>query len=458
MMPPATRIAILVLCAGASLGFGITSIAGVLDHLRQAFDLGLLGSQCLVFVLVGGCFVGAALAGPVTRRWGRRPTIALAVLLAVMASAVLLTQPPLSIVFATRALIGLSIGLLSMAVPMYAAEASHASLRGTAVTLFQLAITGGILLAYGLALLFDGATQWHWVLGGGLVPNLAAGIALIVLPESPLWLAGRGRTAQASAAAKMLGIPEQWGALDPRPATGAATPERGGIGQALGQGRVLSVLLLCSFLFVLQNLSGIDGILYYAPEIFKSLGFSAGAASLGATCGLGLANFLATIASVVLVDRAGRRQLWIWGSALMAAGLATVVAAAQHDWPWLGLAGLCVYILAFAVSLGPLPYVLMSELVPSVLREPGIATASAVSWLFNALIALVFLSVVQILGLAGTMLIFLAVCLVSFCVGLWWLPETRRVPLDVIEARVLAGHPLRELGVSNERPVFRTEE
>ncbi len=440
MPNPTLWIAFLVSCAGVLFGYGITSIAGVLDTLSDVFALTLLETQFLVFILVAGCFAGAVMAGPLSLRWGRRPTMAVATLASACAYAFLLTAPTLTGLTVARALAGITIGLYSMVIPMYAAETARASQRGAMVALFQLAITGGILLSYGLALWLDASGQWPLVLGAGLAPTALAALGLTVLPESPRWLAARGRHVQASASAMRLGLAGEWRTLPDSPLP--ATPPAG----LLRQGRVPGVLALCSTLFILQNLSGIDAILYYAPRIFGDLGFSSSAAALGATFGLGLTNFIATFASVALVDHLGRRRLWIGGSAAMVVGLAAVIIAAHGDSPWLGLAGLCVYILAFAVSLGPLPYVLMSELFPSALREQGIALASAVSWLFNALIALTFLSIVEAMSLSGAMLLFLGVCLASLLLGIRLLPETRHMPLEAIESRVLAGLPLRELG------------
>lgn len=438
MPNPTLRIAFLVSCAGVLFGYGITSIAGVLDTLGPLFSLDLRQSQFLVFVLVIACFAGAVLAGPLSLRWGRRPTMWTATAASACAYTFLLTAPSYEGLLAARTLAGLSIGLYSMAIPMFAAETARTARRGAVVALFQLAITAGILLSYGLALWLDAPGQWSLVLGAGLVPTVLAALVLATLPESPRWLAMQGRHDEADRAAARLQLTEEWQAV--------ADPPSALVRPRLRQGRVLGVMVLCSLLFVLQNLSGIDGILYYAPQIFKGLGFSAGTAALGATFGLGLANFAATLASVVLVDRLGRRRLWIGGSAVMVAGLAAVIVAAQAGLPWLGMAGLCLYILAFAVSLGPLPYVLMSELFPSALREKGIATASAISWLFNALIALTFLSIVEAVGLDGAMTLFLVVCILSLLLGIWLLPETSRMPLEAIESRVLAGLPLRDLG------------
>lgn len=345
---------------------------------------------------------------------------------------------------AGRALAGLSIGLLSMVVPMYAAETTPASRRGAVVSLFQLAITLGILCAYGVTLAFGVSSPWAILLGAGVLPTGLCLLAILVLPESPRWLAVQGEPSALLEATTVLGLTDEWKDAPTPPAAPAHIGV--GVGAAIRRGSTGAVLLFCSALFVLQNLSGIDGILYYAPRIFQELGFSAGTAALAATFGLGLINVLATVAAIALVDRLGRRPLLIFGSAAMALGLAAVVVAAQFGWPWIGLAGLAVFIAAFALSLGPVPYVLMSELFPTAIRETGIAAASATSWLFNALIAFTFLSLVAAVSLAGAIGLFLIVCLLSLGFCLAFAPETRGVRLEDIEAAVLAGRPLRRLG------------
>lgn len=342
---------------------------------------------------------------------------------------------------AGRSLAGLCIGLLSMVVPMYAAETTPARRRGAVVSMFQLAITLGILCAYGVTLAFAASVPWPILLGAGILPVGLSLLAILLLPESPRWLAARGDHASVLAAARALGLATEWQEAR-QPLSHAGTSN----GALLRRGSTGPVLLMCSALFVLQNLSGIDGILYYAPRIFQELGFSAGTAALAATFGLGLVNVLATIAAIAMVDRLGRRPLLIFGSAAMAIGLAAVIVASELGWPWFGLAGLAVFIAAFALSLGPLPYVLMSELFPTAIRESGIAMASATSWLFNALIAFTFLSLVAAIGLSGAIGLFLLVCMLSLGFCLAFTPETRGVRLEDIEAAVLAGNPLRRLG------------
>jgi len=451
-LDPSYRVAALVCCFGILFGFGITSIAGVLERLAVIFQLNTSAQETLVSTLVIACFAGAMLAAPLSSRWGRRPVMYLAFALTLAGYAVILSEPAYGVLIAARLALGISIGLSSMVVPMYAAEATPARKRGAVVALFQLAITAGILLSYTVALLFVSSWSWFYIMGVGIIPGSLGVLVLFNLPESPRWLSAKSRLEEAGKAAQALSLQQEWHEaarqeenLDANthvpPAAHPVTPSK------KSRTSIVAVLMLCSTLFILQNFSGIDAILYYAPHLFQTLGFAPGTASLAATFGLGLANFLATIVALKLVDNAGRRPLLIFGSALMTVGLALVILASLYALPYLGLIGLCLFIVAFAISLGPLPYVMMSELFPSAIRENGIAVASSISWLFNATIAFTFLSVINTIGLSATIGIFMVVCLLSLIISIIYLPETRRVRLEDIETKVMQGEKLRNLGL-----------
>lgn len=435
MKAAVVKVGAVTIAFGLLFGFSTAVIAGVLDGIVGGFQLTTRQAELTVAILVASCFVGAVAAGPLSARLGRRLSLWLAAVLASGGYALVTLDPHFPALLTARVLIGLGVGLASMVAPMYAGEASPERQRGAVVSLFQLAITLGMLGAYGLPLML-GTENWQLVIGSGLAVTALCLLTLLLVPESPRWLVLRGRYAEAGRAAGRLGLEL------PRSEPAA----RPGAGQRLTSGSTFSVLILCSALFVLQNLSGIDGVLYYAPRIFTELGLPAGTAALSATLGLGGVNVVATIVALYYVDRAGRRRLLNLGCAVMVLGMATAIAADLLAMPLLGLLGLSVFIAAFAVSLGPLPYVLMSELFPAAVRERGIAVASATSWLFNALVAASFLSGVETLGLSGVLTIFALVCLLALLLGLRFVPETRGIPLEAIETKVVEGQPLRWLG------------
>lgn len=436
--------ATMVALSGLLFGYSTAAIAGALQQIEVHLSLSLFEEQLLVASVPAACFIGAIAAGPATAKTGRRFTLIAAFCLAVIGNIICLTAPGYGLLVAARMLVGLAVGLSSMIAPMYGAEITPARWRGTVVASFQLAVTAGILLAYATPLLLPGEQSWSLILGLGLLPSLCGVAIVYLLPESPRWLLARDRMDDARVAAQRLGLHASLAEMMPA----AHDDPRAALWTTIRRGSTISVLVLCSVLFILQNLSGIDGILYYAPRIFEQLGFEAGTSALAATFGLGVLNFLATVVALWLVDRAGRRPLMIFGSAVMVAGLGAVIASAQFDLPMLGLVGLGIYIVAFALSLGPLPYVLMSELFPSTIREAGIATASAMSWLFNMLVAFTFLSLVETVGLSAVILLFLSMCAIALVIGILFVPETKGRPLETIEKDVLGGVRLRRVGTS----------
>ncbi|MBC7203454.1 MAG: MFS transporter, partial [Pusillimonas sp.] len=172
VLDPSYRVAALVCCFGVLFGFGITSIAGVLERLATIFQLNTEAQETLVSTLVIACFVGAMLAAPLSSRWGRRPVMYLAFALTLAGYAVVLSEPSFTVLVGARLALGLSIGLSSMVVPMYAAETTPARKRGAIVALFQLAITAGILFSYTFALLFVSSWPWFHVMGVGIIPGI----------------------------------------------------------------------------------------------------------------------------------------------------------------------------------------------------------------------------------------------------------------------------------------------
>jgi MFS transporter, SP family, galactose:H+ symporter len=210
------------------------------------------------------------------------------------------------------------------------------------------------------------------------------------------------------------------------------------------------VLIVAAGLFLFTNLSGIDAILYYAPVIFREVGIGGDAGPILATAGLGAINVGATVLAMWLVDRTGRRPLLLWGLAGMTISLVVLSASLSvKELPGVGIVAVaCLgsFIVAFAVSLGPLPYVLMSELFPASVRPLGMALAAATAWGTNAVVSLSFLPLLGAVGVAGAFFVFAGVCAVAYVFVHRLAPETKGRSLEQIERNLLAGRKTSDLG------------
>jgi MFS transporter, SP family, galactose:H+ symporter len=307
-------------------------------------------------------------------------------------------------------------------------------------------VTLGILCAYLVNLAFTESALWRWMFALGAFPGMVLLAALWPLPESPRWLQMKGRNEEARKAMVRLQVdPDEIDEAD-----SAEVPENGRWSELFG-GTTRVVLMMAAGLFLFQNLSGIDGILYYAPQIFLSVGVSAQTGAILATVGLGAVNMLATVGAMFVVDRLGRRPLLIAGLFSMSLSLAVLGAMLLHPAVSAGedlvtLGCLALFVLAFAFSMRPLPYVLASEVFPLQIRARGMSLATATSWLLNVFVALTFLSLLEFAGTGVAFLIYAGVCLAGLVFSWFFVPETRERSLAHIEANLRAGRSVRRLG------------
>lgn len=436
------RLSLVSATAGSLFGYNVAVIAGALDFLDRDYGLSTLAQSVVVTSILVGAFIGAVASGEIAARWGERRTL-------LGATAIFLAIPPLLAladgvwaIIVLRGLLGLAVGTVSMVAPLYVGEASPARRRGALVSLFQLGVTAGILVAYLVDYAFTASGDWRAMFACAVVPAVVLGATLLGLPESPRWLALAGRREEARAALARL----QGAEADPAELETEHEPA-GRWGDLVGP-MVRPVLVMAAGLFLFQNLSGIDGILYYAPAIFRSVGIEAETGAILATVGLGAVNVGATIVALLVVDRLGRRPLLIGGCIVMCASLLVVgfTVGGSSDDAVVTVAGLALYIVAFAVSLGPLPYVLMSEVFPLSVRSRGMSLAAATSWLLNISVAMTFLLLLDALGPGSTFLVYGGVCAAALVFSWLYVPETRGRSLDEIEANLRAGRGLRALG------------
>ena len=432
---------------GLLVGYNTAVVAGALEFITRDFSLNTVFQEFVVTSVLFGALVGAFLSGPITNNFGQRKVIQLAGLISAVGAVGIFLSPNVITLIAFRSLLGIACGIATMVAPLYVAETAPAKYRGAFVSFVQLAITIGIFLSYCTDFVFSGAGNWKAMLVLGALPGLGLMFGMLALPESPRWLAMKGRIDEAKAVLIRLGNKDD----DSEIFADSGNSAEGARWSELFSGRVMAASITASVLFLVQNLSGIDGVLYYAPTIFKLVGFEGTTAQILATAGLGAVNVIATIIATGIVDRAGRRPLLLGGLGVMVLSLAVLSFSLMqaHAGPWLSYVAagsLAVFVAAFAVSLGPIPYVIMSEIFPLRVRSMGMSLAAASAWGCNMVVTVSFLSLLEALGQANVFWLYCVICLGGLIFSYLRVPETNNCSLEDIEANLMEGVPSRYLG------------
>lgn len=436
--------------AGLLFGFDEGVIAGALHLLRAEFTISPLAEGLMTATVPFGAIGGALLAGWLAGPMGRRKLLLGAALLFVFGALLSAVATSLAHVCIARLLLGLAIGVAAMIAPLYISETAPARIRGMLVSIYQLAITLGILGAYLVGYVFS--DSWRTMFATGMVPGLILFFGVVVLSDTPRWLVLRGRRDEARAViARTQGLPRDHrdvvAELREIEKAAAADEAQGGWRDLLSP-TVRPALVVGMGLFLLQQLSGINAVIYFAPTVFRLSGFDNTSTQMLATVGVGCVNVLMTFVAMGLIDRIGRRKLMFIGFAGAALSLGMIAVAAgtgASDLQALALVGLLLYIAAFAVAIGPLPWVMMSEIFPLHLRGPGMSAASITNWVFNFIVVLTFPVLVEAIGLAGVFGIYALVCLAGLVFTARLVPETSQVSLEEIEAHLKAGKPFSAL-------------
>lgn len=434
--------AIVMSAAGAALGgllfgFDTAVISGATNALQSEFALtaGSLGFTVASALI--GTVVGSLVAGVPADRYGRK-AIMLAVAIAyVISSLGTGLAQDWSVLIAFRFLGGIAIGAASVVTPIYIAEVSPARFRGRLVAMNQLNIVLGILLAflsnYVIAQILPPETAWRWMFGIVAVPSVVFLIVTLLLPESPRWLAVRGHRDRAVAAMTRLGFSDPAAELVRIEAADMREASKGAprLFQAAHRLPVACAIAIAMF----NQLSGINALLYYAPRIFELAGAGADSALLQSVA-VGGINLLFTALALFLIDRFGRKPLLFVGSIVCAAALLLVGWQLERAAPdgTLILAGLLVFIAAFAVSQGAVIWVFISEVFPSSVRGKGQGLGSTTHWVMAAIITWLFPVVADAVG--GWVFAFFGAMMLLQFVWVWKvMPETNGVALENMDLR-----------------------
>jgi sugar porter (SP) family MFS transporter len=433
--------------AGLLFGFDTGVISGAILFLKDAFGLAQFAEELLVSAALFGAVGGCILSGRVTDLIGRKRTIQITAAIFILGSMLSAIATNFATLIIGRIAIGVAIGVASYTAPLYISEMAPPKLRGGLVTLNQLAITVGILLAYVVDAAFAGSGNWRWMFAFGVLPAIALEVGIAVLPESPRWLLLHQRKAEGLEVLTRIRDAQKIQAEVDEIIEHAKS----------GSGRfvdlisptVLRVILCGVTLAVIQQITGINTVIYYAPTIFQQAGFHSALSSILATAGVGLVNVLMTIVSIPLLDKIGRRPLLLaslGGMCVALVALALGFAIGGGALKWIGVLSLAIYIASFAIGLGPVFWLLVSEIFPLSVRGQAASVATMANWLSNFVVSLTFLSLLKGLGDVWTFLLYAVLSLG----GLWFcfrfVPETKGVPLERIEGDLRSGRPLRDLG------------
>lgn len=442
--PPAThgRALLYLTVSIAALGgllFGYDTgvISGALLYLDASFHLTSFTKEVAVSAVLVGAILGAVIASWLSNAVGRRPTLLITASIFTAGAVLTALSPNLLIFILWRLTVGISIGLAASVVPAYISEVAPARLRGTMVTLYQLAITIGIAVSYWIDLAFARAhMSWPPMFAIAAVPSLIFLIGMIFNPETPRWLGGRGRWNEADRVlTRVTGEHNNEVALAEIRDSLINEDTQGALSKLL-QPELRLALLVGIGLAVFQQFVGINTIIYYAPTIFNMVGFNSNVAAILATSVIGVANVVATIIACLLVDRAGRRPLLLWGTSGMIVSLlclGLIFALSPQHVAGLTLSMLMLYIVAFAIGMGPVFWVLSAELFPTYVRATGASVSTLFNWAANLLISLTFLSLVDSIGRPWTFIIYALMGVAAFLFIWRFVPETRRRSLESIE-------------------------
>ncbi|WP_336760759.1 sugar porter family MFS transporter [Asaia sp. VD9] len=437
--------------AGVLFGYDQGIISAALLTLGDSFSLGTLGKQAIAAGMVAGALLGCMGAGPLSDRWGRRPVVALAGALFLLGSVgSALAQSPTELTL-TRIVLGLAVGGASQIVPVYIAELAPASRRGRLVLLFQLAIVGGVLASslVGWALsddpllirLFSRGGDWRMMFLLGAVPALMLLIGLIFLPESPRFLASRGHVERARAILLSLRGPDEDPEAEMRDIQGAAGET--GSWRLLFSRKLRPALIAGTGLAMFSQITGTNAVLTYAPTILSGAGFDRNSALL-ISIAIGVTITIATVFGFWAVDHWGRRRLMLRvlpGSILALLVLAFVFFGGdpQGMGKFFAVGGLLVYVLCTLGSINASLWLVGAEVFPLSVRGKGMGLVTISHWSFDLLISLVTLSIISLIGVSGTFILFAGMTSLGWVFIRKCVPETRGRSLEAIERSLHEG-------------------
>lgn len=430
-------IAAITSIGGLLFGYDTGVISGAILFIREDFLLSTTAQEVTVSAVLIGAVIGASMSGMLADKYGRKIMIILASIIFGTGAVFSAMSPNVHALIGSRIIVGVAIGMASFIVPLYIAEVAPINIRGALVSLNQLAITVGIVVSYMVDLYFAQTGSWRWMLGLALVPSLILAFGMFFMPPSPRWLMSKGFESKATnVLLKIRGITNVDKEVNEIKET--LLLENEGKWSDLLDPKIRSALIIGIGLAAFQQLTGINTVIYYASTILEFAGYQSATVTITATVGIGIVNVLMTVVSILLIDRLGRRPLLLVGItgmiiSLAIMGLAFIMPGLTESLGWVAVICLMLYVGSFAISLGPIFWLMIAEIYPLKIRGRAMSTVTMINWATNLLVAITFLTIIEILGSSGTFWLYGIIAVLALVFVYYCVPETKGKSLEEIE-------------------------
>ena len=470
--------------AGLLFGLDVGVISGANEFIQKDFGVDDRTIENIVSALLWGAVFGVLISGFFSLRLGRRGTILISALVFAAGSVFCALAPSPGALIVARFFLGIAVGMASFVAPLYLSEIAPQSVRGALISMYQLMITIGIVIAFLSDTFFASyanlqplattisesvssiaggrgqmvmeayfAMPWRWMLGVIAIPAVLMFLGMLFLPESPRWLVLKKRIGEARAVLRRLASSDAEAGRELEDIQSSLQMEQKGFRLFRDNRHFRRAVFLGIGLQVIQQFTGINVIMYYAPRILNEAGFNTTAEQMWGTVLIGTINVLATFIAIAFVDRLGRKPIMYAGFAVMGLGMLSLgalfhlgIGAGNTTMSYLAVASLVVFIIGFAMSAGPIIWILCAEIFPLAGRDFGITCSTVTNWTANAIVGMTFLTMLNVLGPGNTFLLYGALNAVFIVFFLTLVPETKDVSLESIEKKLLAGAPLKQIG------------
>lgn len=439
-------ISIIASLGGLLSGYDTGVISGALLFINETWDLTASAQGMIVSAVLIGAVIGAATNGVLADIFGRKKIIIATAIIFILGSIICAFAASPVILILSRIFVGFAVGIVNFVVPLYLSEISPKNLRGTLVSLYQWAITAGILFSYFINAVFAHAVyNWRWMLFAGVVPGLVLLIGMCFMSDTPRWLVRQGREEEAKKV--FLSIEPEADAekeIDAVKLTLQSSDNVENRKFVFKKWMIMPFVVGVGIMFA-QICTGINTIIYYAPTIFKSAGFDSNITAIYATTGIGVVNFLMTIVALFFTDRLGRKPLLYFGlTGVMLSLIALGCGFAFADFfgenlKWVTVGSLITYIICFAMSLGPIGWILVSEVFPLKIRGIAMSICTVSNFAFNFFVVFSFPILLQKIGGAWTFWGFAIVSFLCILFVYFAVPETKGISLEEIETNWING-------------------